>query len=293
MGKVDEAGRAIKQLETQLVEERRLTVARESAASQQAAGHRAAISEAAAELHAAAMAMEGGLGRVVQLEVEAAHTLQRHEAFRARTASLLVLQCHRPTLAKCYRAWRALTARSVGSKLAQAGPMPVISALRSRVLGAAVTGGVAGSMVSEYLTATLGTVEEELMQREASAEGERRRLQADLAAAEAAVAQVSAHMRTCACVSTRRRAWHARTRPAHVCVRACGTCACVRVCVRHMCMRACMALASTRGSTCVHEPARAVQRARLAMALRRAWALMPRAAHRLHTGEAGERGGPN
>ena len=50
-------------------------------------------------------------------QVEAVRTLQHHEAFRARTARLLLLQRHRPTLAKCYRAWRAETAKMVGARL--------------------------------------------------------------------------------------------------------------------------------------------------------------------------------
>ena len=38
--------------------------------------------------------MDGGLGRVVQLETEAVVALQRQEAFRSRAAKLLLLQRH-------------------------------------------------------------------------------------------------------------------------------------------------------------------------------------------------------
>ena len=71
LGKVDEAGRAIKQLESQLADERRRAAQREKEAADAAAEHRRAVASAVDELRAAAAEMDGGLGRVVTLEAEA------------------------------------------------------------------------------------------------------------------------------------------------------------------------------------------------------------------------------
>ena len=170
MAKVDQAERAIHQLESLLSDERRLAAAREKAAAAAAAEHRAAVASAVAELKQAAAQMDAGLGRVVELEVEAVRKLQHQEAFRARTASLLLLQRHRPTLAKCYRAWRAETAKNVGAKLAKGSSSEAIQQLRHRSLSVALSGGVAGSVISEYMAATLSAVEDEWARREVNVE---------------------------------------------------------------------------------------------------------------------------
>jgi hypothetical protein len=170
MAKVDQAERAIHQLESLLSDERRLAAAREKAAAAAAAEHRAAVASAVAELKQAAAQMDAGLGRVVELEVEAVRRLQHQEAFRARTASLLLLQRHRPTLAKCYRAWRAETAKNVGAKLAKGSSSEAIQQLRHRSLSVALSGGVAGSVISEYMAATLSAVEDEWARREVNVE---------------------------------------------------------------------------------------------------------------------------
>ena len=70
LAKVDEAGRAISQLETQLAEERRSTAARERAAAAAAARHREAVAGAVGELKTAAAQMDSGLSRVVALETD-------------------------------------------------------------------------------------------------------------------------------------------------------------------------------------------------------------------------------
>jgi hypothetical protein len=170
MAKVDQAERAIHQLESLLSDERRLAAAREKAAAAAAAEHRAAVASAVSELKQAAAQMDAGLGRVVELEVEAVRKLQHQEAFRARTASLLLLQRHRPTLAKCYRAWRAETAKNVGAKLAKGSSSEAIQQLRHRSLSVALSGGVAGSVISEYMAATLSAVEDEWARREVNVE---------------------------------------------------------------------------------------------------------------------------
>ena len=170
MAKVDQAERAIHQLESLLSDERRLAAAREKAAAAAAAEHRAAVASAVSELKQAAAQMDAGLGRVVELEVEAVRKLQHQEAFRARTASLLLLQRHRPTLAKCYRAWRAETAKNVGAKLAKSSSSEAIQQLRHRSLSVALSGGVAGSVISEYMAATLSAVEDEWARREVNVE---------------------------------------------------------------------------------------------------------------------------
>ena len=198
LAKVDEAGRAISQLETQLAEERRSTAARERAAAAAAARHREAVAGAVGELKTAAAQMDSGLSRVVALETDAVATLQRQEAFRARTARLLVLQCHRPTLARCYRAWRSLTAASVGAKLADGGAAHAIASLKNRSLAIAVGGGAGGAggagsaLASEYAKATLGALEEEWARREAVAGGEMGELQEQLRAAKTLAAQAMA-----------------------------------------------------------------------------------------------------
>ena len=145
LGKVDDAGRAIKQLEEQLAEERRQTAARERAAALAAAEHRRHVSVAVEELKCAATEMGGGLSKVVELETNAVSTLQRQEAFRGRAARLLILQRHhRPTLAKCYKAWRDLSAQAAGMRMAEQGAAEAISELKNRSISLALGSGVAG-----------------------------------------------------------------------------------------------------------------------------------------------------
>ena len=191
LSKVDEAGRAIRQLESQLGDERRLAAQRERAAAGAAAEHRQAVSSAVEELKAAASEMDSGLGRVVTLETEAVVSMQKHEAFRARTAKLLVLQSHRPTLAKCYMAWRSLTAQTVGLRLAEGGPANAIAELKNRSLSAAIGGasGAGGSLASEYLKATLNALEDEWATREATADGRMEEVSEELRAAKALARQ--------------------------------------------------------------------------------------------------------
>ena len=129
LAKVDEGGRALQQLEAQLADERRLAAAHARQAAAAAAEHRRHVGAAVEELKAAASEMGGGLNKVVDLETEAVTKLQRQEAFRVRTARLLLLQCHRPVLAKCYHAWRDLAARSVGAKIAEGGTALAILSL--------------------------------------------------------------------------------------------------------------------------------------------------------------------
>ena len=129
LAKVDEGGEALQQLEAQLADERRLAAAHARQAAAAAAEHRRHVGAAVEELKAAASEMGGGLTKVVDLETEAVTKLQRQEAFRVRTARLLLLQCHRPVLAKCYHAWRDLAARSVGAKIAEGDTALAISEL--------------------------------------------------------------------------------------------------------------------------------------------------------------------
>ena len=217
VAKVQQAERAIAQLEAQLTEERRwsspphpplvsrphpplasllltlawplserrLAVAREKAAAKAAEAHREAVALAVEELQKAAAEMDGGLSRVVDMEVEAVRTLQHQEAFRARTAKLLLLQRHRPTLAKCYRAWRAETAKNAGTKLMGQGAAEAIAQLKHRSLTVALAGGVAGSMVSEYTAATLSAVEDEWARREAQERLRQQALVDEVAASKA------------------------------------------------------------------------------------------------------------
>ena len=210
LGKVDEATRAIRQLETQLAEERRRSAQRERKAADAAAEHRQAVAHAVEELKHAASEMDGGLNRVVSLETEAVVTLQKQEAFRARTARLLLLQKnHRPILAKCYRAWQGLTAQAVGVRLAEGGPANAIAEIRNRSLSKAITGGAMGgvagaggagvgagsggvlaaSMGSAYMKSTLDALEEEWATREAHSEGRVEEIAEELRAAKALAAQ--------------------------------------------------------------------------------------------------------
>lgn len=199
LGKVDEAERAIKQLESQLAEERRGAAHRERLSADAAVEHRKAVVSAVEELKAAAAEMDGGLGRVVTLETEAVNALQRQDAYRVRTARLLLLQAHRPTLAKCYRAWRSLTAHAAGGRLANGGAAFAIAALKNRSISAALSnGGVGGGVLasaggngltSEYMKSTLDALEDEWATREATAEGRMEEVMEELRAAKALAAQ--------------------------------------------------------------------------------------------------------
>ena len=149
-------GRALQQLEAQLADERRLAAAHARQAAAAAAEHRRHVGRRW-KSSSSASEMGGGLTKVVDLETEAVTKLQRQEAFRVRTARLLLLQCHRPSSPSA-TTLGVTWPRSVGAKIAEA-TRRRISELKSRTASLAVGRG-AGSMISEYMRATLEALED-------------------------------------------------------------------------------------------------------------------------------------
>ena len=184
----EQSTRALAQLQSQAVDERRHAAAREAATTAAAAAHRRAVNEAVGRLNAATEEVRNGLSQVVEMETASVSRLQQHEAFRARTARMLVLNAHRGVMARCYRAWRRHTAQIVGSKMLDDGATAAMAELRNRSLALALGGadggsGLGGVMVSEYMKATLGALEDEWLRKEAAAEAEAQGLREELAAA--------------------------------------------------------------------------------------------------------------
>ena len=134
----EQSTRALAQLQSQAVDERRHAAAREAAAAAAAAAHRRAVNEAVGRLNAATEEVRNGLSQVVEMETASVSRLQQHEAFRARTARMLVLNAHRGVMARCYRAWRRHTAQIVGSKMLDDGATAAMAELRNRSLALAL-----------------------------------------------------------------------------------------------------------------------------------------------------------
>lgn len=159
---------------------------RQQAAVERAEAHRAGVATAQAELQLAAIEMRSALSRAVALETASVLAEERQAAFRARCCGRLLLQRHRPTLAKCYQAWRELAAETRGVNLfARHGPCAALTELGRRASEGEYGGGVSGEPMPRSMQATLAALEKEWREREAEAQEEREHLLHELGQARA------------------------------------------------------------------------------------------------------------